>query len=356
MHVRFDLENLVEEARAVAEELNHSPESIEPLFTNSEGSNFLCLSSEWSREEVPELTRRLEERLNQTSPEPVQTSIREDNHRPYMIHQLNVEGPDNAPFVITDTDSRTPIGDIASTVLSQYDNPAIFKDNRGRPRRTTVDRILPDGSQERLDPEQTLHDANIGENENLSVNTENTAGSLDPQFCEEARARAFAQIKRYAEAHPGFQVQANALHAPTEYLFNFEALSFAPPLEPGHQPRKIDQHSVFLFLPGSFPMNAPEAYWQTEIFHPNINPKNGQVCLGGLGEHYRPGLDFGNLCQLIVDIARFRNYGAEQGFLNDDAHRWTQTEEGRQQIITIGGRTDTEIPEPQVRRLRIKRV
>ena len=82
---------------------------------------------------MPELTHRLEERLNQTSLEAVQTSIREDNHRPYMIHQLNVEGPDNAPFVITDTDSRTPIGDIAITVLSQYDNPAIFKDNLGKP-------------------------------------------------------------------------------------------------------------------------------------------------------------------------------------------------------------------------------
>ena len=30
---------------------------------------------------------------------------------------------------------------------------------------------------------------------------------------------------------------------------------------------------------------APEAFWQTPIFHPNIHRETGKVCLGVLEEH-----------------------------------------------------------------------
>ena len=83
-------------------------------------------------------------------------------------------------------------------------------------------------------------------------------------------------------------------------------------------------------------MKAPQAFWQTPIFHPNIEPKTGFVCLGDLGDRYRPGLDFGKLCQLLIDIASYQNYAVEEG-LNKEAQAWATSKEGQIAIEKRGG-------------------
>ncbi|NEO80545.1 ubiquitin-conjugating enzyme E2 [Moorena sp. SIO4G3] len=212
----------------------------------------------------------------------------------------------------------------------------MLQDRTGRKREVVVDKVNEDGSMERLKPDQTLHEANIQDDDTFSVSPEATAGAIHPQLREEALARAKNQIIAYAQAHPGFKVSANAHQAPTEYLLNFQAPSFAPPRAPGENPQPIDNHEVFLVLPGAFPMQAPQAFWQTLIFHPNIHSETGLVCLGALGDRYRPGLDFGKLCQLLIDIASYQNYALEEGY-NQEAQIWAISPEGQIAIELRGG-------------------
>jgi hypothetical protein len=195
-----------------------------------------------------------------------------------------------------------------------------------------------DLSTERCDPDKTLHESDIHDGDTLHVAPESTAGSLNPVIRESALARVRAQIVDYAQGHPGFHVEANARHIPTEYTFKFRAPSFASPPVQDAPPIETDAHVVFLILPPDFPMKSPAVFWQTDIFHPNVSPINGEVCLGDLGEHYRPGLDFGELCQMLIDIAAFQNYAVSEGY-NKQAQEWAVSEEGQTAIEARGGKS-----------------
>ena len=89
-------------------------------------------------------------------------------------------------------------------------------------------------------------------------------------------------------------------------------------------------------------MKAPDAFWQTPIFHPNIHPTVNKVCLGALGEYYVPGLEFGDLCQLLVDLASYQNYTLEEGY-NSDAQMWALSDEGEIAIEQRGGKSFTRL-------------
>ena len=75
------------------------------------------------------------------------------------------------------------------------------------------------------------------------------------------------------------------------------------------------------------------------IFHPNVHRGTGKVCLGVLADRYRPGLDFGLLCQMLVDVASFRNYVVTEGY-NVEACRWAASEAGQATIVAGGGRRE----------------
>jgi hypothetical protein len=270
----------------------------------------------------------------QSNQNSVRVNLLTEDPQPYLISRIFVEGPDQARFEINDVPSDTTVGEVAKGVMSQEYDPRMFQ----RGRRVVIDRRNEDGSTERLNHDQTLHDANIQEDDTLSVAPEATAGAIHPQLRQEALARARNQIMAYAQTHPGFQVSANNHSVPTDYLLRFYAPGFAPPVELGGEPQLIDEHEVYLALPGAFPMQAPEVFWQTPIFHPNVDPRSGSVCLGDLGDRYRPGLDFGKLCQLLIDIASYQNYAVEEGY-NPAAQQWAISEQGQITIEQRGGQS-----------------
>jgi hypothetical protein len=330
-----DVQRLLDRARLVATELRIPPESVNLGFANMEG--VLLTLANWQPEQALHLADRLRVPQNGHT---VQTTVATSQFRDYLISQLFVEGPDQARFEINDIRASTPVRDVAQGVIATQYDPKVFQGTGGNRRQVVVDRVNDNGSTERLDPNQSLHDQNIRDGETLHVSPEATAGAVHPFVREEALARARGQVIEYAKSHPNFKVSANAIHAPTEYIFDFRVPGFASPPTPGERPIPIDDHQVFLVLPADFPMKAPEAFWQTDIFHPNVHPKNGKVCLGALGENYRPGLHFGELCQLLVDIAGYQNY-ALRGY-NPDASKWAMTEDGQQAIMRIGGRSVSE--------------
>jgi hypothetical protein len=281
----------------------------------------------------------------------------------YLIHRLFVEGPDSARFEFNGVPGSTPVRDLARGLMSHYNEKMWPRDERGQARPTVVNHVQPDGASHRLNPDRTLNQEGIGEDATLRVAPAGTAGAgVNPLVREEALARARAQVLDYARSHPGFEVMANAHHAPTEYVFRFRAAGWAPPTAAEESPAPIDWHEIYLLLSPDFPLKAPIAFWQTDVFHPNIDPQTGKVCLGVLEDRYRPGLDFGELCQVLVDIARYENYEVREGY-NPKAQEWAISPEGQMLIESRGGQSvsrmllrtmiqDVQDPLP----LRIKRI
>jgi len=212
----------------------------------------------------------------------------------------------------------------------------MWPSNKGQRTQAVIDKVGEGGANERLDPRQTLHDAGVRPGDTLHVSPQRTAGAIDPMLREAALARVRNEVLAYAESHPGFKVEANSLVAPTEYLFRFSVPGFGPPGAEGGTPKRIDYHEVLVELPPDFPIKAPEAWWQTDIYHANIDFKSGKVCLGVLQEHYRPSMDFGELCQMLVDLAGYRNYTVTEGY-NAEPAQWATTLEGQRAIESIGG-------------------
>jgi hypothetical protein len=274
-------------------------------------------------------------------------SVEPYHFRDYYSDPLTAEGPDGQRFGLDRIRASTTVKDVARGIMNAYSDAA-WPTSQGQRTQAVVNRVTPDGERHRLDPRDTLHDAGVRPGDVLNVSPERTAGAIDPNRREEALAKARNEVIDYVESHPGFEMSANSLVAPTEYELELSVPSFGPPPGPGAPPVPIDQHRVFVELPPDFPEQAPTAWWQTEIFHPNIHRETGYVCLGALKEHYIPGMDFGELCQLLVDLAAYRNYavveddptrpGALRGAaLDTEAARWAVSADGQRAIEARGG-------------------
>ncbi|MEY9927466.1 hypothetical protein ABH926_002100 [Catenulispora sp. GP43] len=276
----------------------------------------------------------------------------------YVLQALLVCGPDGRRFQITGAPAQQTVANIANDVLYQYPT---FRD---RTRPTVVDLVGPTGQGDRLDPDDTLHDAGIRDGDELRVGFQATAGAVHPQHREEALYRVRNQIVAYAKAHEGFGVEVDWPQLPSEYTLEFRARSFAPNPDGGAEPVEIDRpHRVMIQFGPDFPMTPPQVFWLTPIFHPNVYPMyeceaarnqphaRGLVCLGELAMSYQPSLDFGELCQTLVDIAGFRNYRLFEptgwvdahgnplvvdDFFDEDAMKWAWAHQDR--IAAIGGR------------------
>ena len=68
----------------------------------------------------------------------------------------------------------------------------------------------------------------------------------------------------------------------------------------------------------------PELTWMSPIFHPNISA-SGVVCLGGYGTHWVPSLSLDELCGMLWDMIRYRNFDVESPY-NREAALWAKTQ------------------------------
>lgn len=355
-----DAEHLIDTARTIARHQHIQPDNIILGMANMEGIvlNLVNLNME----QASSLARALEAELQTAGNQSARVSALNSEFRDYLIGRLFVEGPDQARFELNNIRASTRVKDIAQGVISEAYSETFG--GRGRQQRNvTIDHQSADGSTERItDPNKTLHESNVQDGDTMHLAPESTAGSINIVIREEALAKARAQVIRFAETHKGVSVAANAREKPTEYTFRFQIPSFGSPPATDSEPSVIQNHEVYLYLPADFPMKAPEAFWQTDIFHPNIHPENGKVCLGVLEDHYKPGLNFGMLCQLILDIAAYRNYVVTEGY-NKAAAVWAESKDGQMAIEGIGGKCvvrrllDDKIAEKRIPRpIRIKRL
>jgi hypothetical protein len=276
----------------------------------------------------------------------------------YLLHQLYVEGPDGRQFRITDAPAQQTVGNIAAEVVGTYPS---FQ-NTKRP--AVVDYVQAGGYGRRMNPDRTLDEEGVRDGDRLRVGFQATAASANPDDREDALFRVKNQILGYASEYPDVRVSANSDLAPTEYRLEFKQPSFAPPEAPGGEPSTSELHVVALQLGADFPVSAPQAFWMTPFFHPNVWPNyespqlreneraGGLVCLGALDESYQSALDLGELCAMLRDIAAYRNYsvykadgtvdaagrpGRRVDFFDPAAGHWVLSPEGQRRIIEIGG-------------------
>jgi hypothetical protein len=325
----------------------HVPET-ELLYAAHQQAAFRVVLPDGTNGET--VRRRVAEELG-ASTGGVEVTYDEHPFRPYALRRLVAHGPDNQSFELRNVPATSPVSDIAYAVLQNY-APESVRDGQGRYMRTTVHRINADGTSTPLDPSEPLH-GQVQDGDELRVATEANAGSW-----REAILRARSQIMRYAREHPNFQIiDTDDPELPTFYVFEFEANGFGPPEDDDGpiRPTLVSLHRVQLVLPATYPNNAPIAVWQTEIFHPNVLPEprgltpKGFVCLGALLDAYRPNLDLGGLCAMLVAMAGYHVYDAlepsvqdGEGYLNRRAAAWARSDAGRELIAARGGKLQRE--------------
>lgn len=337
---------IVKASRGVAASLGRR--AALDLVSREEGG--LCVSFEGASEaEADAIVRSLRASIEPS----MRVSVARESHafRDYFLDPLQAEGPDGQRFVLDHVRASTRLVDVAQAILEAYEE-AFWPMGKGEKALPVVDLRRPgERGARRLFSQQTLHDAGVRPFDLLEVHPERRAGSVNPFLLTESLAMVKNQILEFAATHTGFEVQANALDVPTEYLVRFRVPGFAP----GSPPRRIEEHEVLLVMPPDFPVKAPEAYFQREVFHPNVDAKTGLVCLGVLAESYRPGLHFGTVCQMLVDMASYRNYELRE-FYNAEAHAWASSPEGQAAIVAIGGRSRIELEGGAARRARSVRI
>jgi ubiquitin-protein ligase len=292
--------------------------------------------------------------------------------RDYLLHTLYLEGPDGRQFRITDAPAQQTVGNLAAEVVDQY-HPAL--PDAARP--AVVDKVGKDGQGRRLDPKKTLDESRIVDGDRMRVGFLARAAAVNPLDHQDALYRVRNQILAFADSRDeaiAFVVRANSTVLPTEYELEFIQPSFGPPPAPDAPPTDIDQHAVLIQLDSDFPVSPPTVFWLTPIFHPNVFPtyecdvsrgreiQMGLVCLGALQEEYVPSLDFGSLCQLLIDIAAYRNYSLYKDvgsvdvtgvfrrkvdYFDPDAADWVQSEEGQRRIAAIKGTPIEDPPAPR---------
>ena len=118
-------------------------------------------------------------------------------------------------------------------------------------------------------------------------------------------------------------LQADAKgNPPQHYRFRFHGWGVG--LDARGNVVALETHEVIIELGAAYPRLMPTLIWQTPIFHPNIS-SNGIVCLGGYGTHWVPSLTLSELCTMLWDMIRYKNYNNDSPY-NREAALWARTQ------------------------------
>lgn len=85
------------------------------------------------------------------------------------------------------------------------------------------------------------------------------------------------------------------------------------------------EHEIVVELAAAYPRLMPGISWQTPVFHPNIST-GGVVCLGGYGTNWVPSLQLDEMCVMLWDMIRYRNYDVESPY-NREAALWAKEQQ-----------------------------
>ncbi|MDX9954939.1 MAG: ubiquitin-conjugating enzyme E2 [Anaerolineae bacterium] len=249
--------------------------------------------------------------------------------------QVYIESPDGERFEC-DLPADMPLSNVAADFFEERSWPTT--DSRGRGQRAVVELVdanNPDRTK-RLRGEQTVANAGLWNGAILRIHPESIAGRLD----ESTRVPALVSDHRAMEDLVSWNryitFKANREHAPFEYTVTFTYPSFVALSHDGHTPVTGYEHRVKIELGAEYPRAAPSVRWLTPIFHPNIHPENGNVCLGALRHRYLPGLGLGRLTMMLAEMVQWRNCDFTSA-LNKAAAAWAADTAHWPFIFELGG-------------------
>lgn len=136
----------------------------------------------------------------------------------------------------------------------------------------------------------------------------------------ESDLRAMQQLARESSIIT-FETQGNPAEV---YRVFFQGKGLWKPAE-SQEVLMREHHEVSITLTSAYPRMIPELAWQTPIFHPNISA-SGVVCLGGYGTHWVPSLKLDELCHMLWDMIRYKNFDIESPY-NREAAVWTKQQD-----------------------------
>lgn len=192
------------------------------------------------------------------------------------------------------------------------------------------------GRSKRLNGEHNLFDAGLRDGDTIRIFPEAIAGIEDARSRLQALVADHNEMKALESWHPGIRFRADREYAPVRYNIQFDCKSVeALDLRHG-TPVWRTAHEAEITLPADYPGEAPLVKWRTPIFHPNIHPENGAVCLGVLGKRYRPGLGLARITLMLWEMVRFQNFDMTNA-LNKEAAQWTVHQENWRFIREMGG-------------------
>ncbi len=102
---------------------------------------------------------------------------------------------------------------------------------------------------------------------------------------------------------------------PDRYQIEFTINSLA--LNPKGIAISKNKHTAEIYLPASYPRQAPQCRMLTPIFHPNIAPH--AICIG---DHWAVGESLSHIVIRIAEMIAYQSYNLKSP-LNGDAAQWT---------------------------------
>ncbi|KPA11745.1 ubiquitin-conjugating protein E2 [Candidatus Magnetomorum sp. HK-1] len=197
-----------------------------------------------------------------------------------------------------------------------------------------VDPKNPDKTK-RLNSEETLDDLGLWDGAILRIFPESIAGIIDEHKRVSTLVADHKNLEELRQTNPKIDFKPNTSHAPTRYTIIFLEKGISGIYKNG-DPIISDKHEIEIVLDSNYPGEAPKVSWKTPIFHPNISPKTGKVCLGVLSEKYLPALGLARLVVMLFEMLQYRNYDIDSPF-NEEAADWAKNKDHHKHIINLGG-------------------
>lgn len=250
--------------------------------------------------------------------------------------KLCIESPDGERYEC-EISASTRLSTLAADFFEARGWP--MQDSQGRGQRAVVELFDPERPDrtKRLRGEDTVGET-VWDGAVLRIFPESIAGAVDERERIRALVADHEDMKELVEWNTHIQFEANLDYAPFIYTVTMDYDSFWALAQDGHTPRISNDHQVKITLGADYPRRAPRVQWLTDIFHPNIDPNTGAVCLGALMERYLPGMGLVRLVTMLAEMIQWRNFDLTSS-LNATAAAWAANTAHWHYITEIGGST-----------------